>query len=161
MAKLLDDKWICTTKIELCCQRHGCDFGKLPNGGIPQVKIHWIKWWPWFDKFYSSGCRKMMDLASVLPAFQVEFGHTATLLIVNAKICGFSDKVLVLTDSTMRNQVVYKALLRNFHLVVEVNSTFPHLELVTEFDASQFVAEFDVMSTNSLQQLACRTSCSY
>ena len=108
---------------------------------------------PGLIKFYSNSC-KTVDLTSVLPAFQVEFGHTATLPIVNAKICGFSGKVLVLTDSTVHNQVVYKALLRNFHLSIEVNSTFPHLELVTDSDASQFVAEFDVMSTNSLQQLA-------
>jgi len=67
-------------------------------------------------KFYKS-LKTPMNLAHVLPVFQVEFGQTATLPVVNADICGFSHMpFLVLTDSILHNQVVYKASLQQYQL---------------------------------------------
>ena len=100
-------------------------------------------------KFYNS-LKTPLNLAHVLPVFQVEFGQTATLPIVNADICGFSHmQFLILTDSIVHNQVVYKASLRQFQLAVQVKCTFSNLEFLTEFDASHFDANSD-----QLEQLA-------
>jgi len=100
-------------------------------------------------KLYKS-LKTPMNLAHVLPVFQVEFGPAATLPVVNADICGFSNmQFLVLTDSILHNQVVYKASLRLYQLVVQVNRTFTDLEFIIEFDASHFDAKSD-----HLEQLA-------
>ena len=94
-------------------------------------------------KFYNS-LKTPMNLAHVLPVFQIELGQTATLPVVNADICGFSHtQFLILTDGTLRNQVVYKASLRQFRLPVQVNDRFTNFECIAEFDASYFDANSD------------------
>jgi len=100
-------------------------------------------------KLYKS-LKTPMNLARVLPDFQVEFGQTTTLPVVNANICGFSQmQFLVLTDSILHNQVVYKASLRQYRLPIQVNHTFTNFELITEFDISHSDANSD-----HLEQLA-------
>ena len=99
-------------------------------------------------KFYGT-LKVPMDLVPVFPIFQVEVGQTAALPLVKDCIWGFSEPdLLLLTDCTYDNQVLYKASLRPFRSV-QLNRKFTNLELLTEFNASYN----DVLS-NHLEQLA-------
>ena len=99
-----------------------------------------------------NGLKMPMDLAPMLPLFQVEFGQTAILPFVNADSYRFSgSSSLLLTDTTHRSKVIYKASLQQTQLVPKIwlNCSFTNLELLTEFN----ISSCDLHS-NQLEQLA-------
>ena len=86
-------------------------------------------------KFFTSH-KGPMDLVLVIPALQIEFGKTATLPLVNADICGFTESdSLLLTNTTHCNEVIYKASLRKTPLSVHKNCTFDTFKSLSEFHA--------------------------
>jgi len=109
-----------------------------PAGSYGQIKLY-------------TGLKMPLDLAPLLPIFQIEFGQTASLpFVLNADICGFSrSDYLLLTDCTCCNKVIYKALLEQSLSVVQVNGILNNFSVLTEFS----VSSCDVHS-NQLEQLA-------
>ena len=91
-----------------------------------------------------------MDLVPILPILELEFGKGAVLPCVDGNLCGFSGPGwLLLTHTTYRNKVIYKAFLQGSSLVVQGNHTFSNLEFLTEFEGSGC----DIRS-HQLEQLA-------
>ena len=118
-----------------------------------------------FVKLYSQ-LKVPLNFSPVFPEFQLDFGQSITLPFVRASRFGLpyvKEDLLLLTDGTLRGDVVHKASLNNDHsyLVVENQLKSTSNQLTSNLLTSnlKFVTEFSVSFSESflsehLQQLA-------
>jgi len=105
-------------------------------------------------KLYTN-TKASMNLFSVAPEFQLEFGETACLPYVNSSKFGLGLKkdVLLLTDYTNHRKTVYKAKPQTINKIVkknQLNLSISDLNFVTDFDASYC----ESVKSEHLEQLA-------
>ena len=98
-----------------------------------------------------TGFKMPLDLAPVLPIFQIEFGQTTSFpFALNTDSCGFSKSdYLILTECIHHRKVKQKAILKQIPLVVQIDGTACNFRVLNELSTSSC----DVHS-NQLERLA-------
>ena len=94
-----------------------------------------------YFKLYSTECN-FRDVSSAAPVFQLDFGQTASYPLVKASdfgLFGFSEDLMVLTNSISNGKVVHKALVKSDKFsfcTSNLYSNVSSLSFVTDFTAT-------------------------
>ena len=122
------------------------DFGDLVgnwqqwNAMVPVGHIAYLKLY--------TRVKTSLDLCPVLPGFQLQFGQTAVLPLVQAKQCGISVDYLLLTDCCISGKTMYKAI--KSLLSCPFSNVITDLKFLTHVD----LVNYQSLLPGDLQQLA-------
>ena len=157
MVSVLDIQWFCPSELE-CCVGYA---ERLYPAFYDNVLERWVISKPKLApehtghfKLYTN-TKASMNLFSVAPEFQLEFGETACLPYVSSSKfeLGLKKDVLLLTDCTDHSKTVHKAKPQTINKLLKKNQLYvsiTNLNFVTDFDASYC----ESVTSKHLEQLA-------